>query len=124
MNIENVVDFLAANGVGVKGKTLFGRSLPASAKSAVLVIANSRINRHPYQKGRRDGTFQVIVRGITYSEIESKAESIMTLLDGEGITMGSDHFLSIYPQHEPMIYPRSEGGLLEASVNYNIIYVN
>jgi len=124
MNLEPFVDYLADNGVGIKGTTLFGYSLPADVKTGVAVISNATITREPYQKGRRDGTIQVIVRGTSYDDIEKRAESVSTLLDAQGLVLGSIKILKIYPLHEPLIYPRSEGSLLEASVNFNITYVN
>lgn len=124
MNLEPVVDYLEANNVGIKGKNLFAQYLPQSVEEGVVVIANSPIRVHPYQKGRRDGTIQIIVRGKDYSSIEAKANQISDLLHVEGLNLLNCKVLSVIPQHDPLFYPRAEGSLLEASINFNIVFIN
>ena len=123
MNTEALVDYLARNGFGVKGKTLFGVAMPGRVHEGILVLNNTPITRHPYQKGRRDGHFQVVVRGTEFTSIQSKARAIAELLDTEGLQIGDMKFLSVRPVAEPFIYPRTDGNLLEASVNFNFVYV-
>lgn len=119
MNIEPIVDHLVANGIGRKGVDIFGHSFPATVVNGVLVVSNSPIKRHAYQKGRRDGSIQILVRGVNYNDIQVKAESIANLLDAEGLVLGGIKFLNINPTDDPLVYPRSEGSQLEASVNFN-----
>jgi hypothetical protein len=123
MNLEPILDYIASRGLGVKGVDLFAHSMPAKVKNGVMVMINSPATIHPYQKCKRNGTLQVMVRGVTYGDIGNKAEAISSLLDAEGLVLGGLKLLIIYPLHEPMIYPRSEGSLLEASVNFNFTYV-
>jgi len=122
VNLEHIVDYLHQSGVGVKGKTLFAYSMPKQP-NGILVLARSPISIHPYQKGRSDGTFQVAVRGTRYEEITAKADEVVSALTGEGLVMGTLHFLSVMPIHQPLIYPRSDGSMLEASVNFNFIVI-
>lgn len=122
MNLEHIVDYLEAAGIGKKGKTIYAYSMPKQAHG-VLVLARAPISIHPYQKGRNDGSFQVSVRGTRYEEITGKANEVIKALFGEGLVMGDLKFLSITPIHQPFIYPRSDGSMLEASVNFNFVVI-
>jgi len=124
VNLEPLVDYLAAQGIGIKGQTLFAQAMPARVKSGVLIVTNSPIEIHPYQRGRLDGTFQVIVRGSRYDQIHDLASRVQNLFYVEGLVLEQMRFQVIRPLHQPLIYPRAEGGQLEASVNFNFTYVD
>jgi hypothetical protein len=47
------------------------------------------------------------------------AEQLMPVLMTEGAKHGEVRFLFIKPEHDPLVFPRTEGGQFEASVNYN-----
>lgn len=123
MNLEPIVNYLAANGIGRKGNTLFAYNLP-NVDFGILVIAKSPVMINPYQKSRKSGQFQLVVRGRQAREVLRPAEQAVKLLDGEGIVMGDMRFLVLKPVHEPLLYPRSDGNMLEASVNFSFEYID
>lgn len=118
MNLEKAVcQFLHEKGAGVPGKTLFYGHMPHQIKSGVVVLVRVPPNDDPYTRIRK-GTFQVVVRDEIRDAAYDKAVSIKKLLRLEGGVVGGMSFKFILPKHDPLVYPRSDGGLFEASVNY------
>lgn len=101
----------------VPGSTLFHSHMPADIKSGVLVMARVPIEIDLYT-GMRKGTFQVVCRDIKITLAHDKATAIMKAIASEGVVVGGVDFRFIKPQHEPLVFPRTEGAQFEAAVNY------
>lgn len=123
MNLEPIVDFIHQAGVAKKAETLFAYNMP-NVDFGVLVLSKTPISIHPYHKGRYEGTFQIVVRGRQAEEVLGPAGQLIALLNGEGIEMGNMRFLTLTPLHTPMLFPRSDGNMLEASVNFSFTYID
>lgn len=119
MKLEDaVVARIQQSGLGIPGKTLFHTHMPAGHTRGILVMARVPVMIDPYTKLRK-GTFQVIVRAATIPDASALAVQLMSALTTEGAKQGAVRFLFIKPEHDPLVFPRTEGGQFEASVNYN-----
>lgn len=118
MKLEDaVVAIIQQAGLGVPGKTLFHTHMPANVPKGILVMARVPVMIDKYT-GLRKGPFQVIVRAATIVEAHALATQLMSALATEGKRQGPVRFLFIKPEHDPLVFPRTEGGQFEASVNY------
>lgn len=115
---EALIATIKDAGLGVIGTTLFQSHMPAECKAGILVLARVPIMIDPYT-GLRKGPFQVIVRAPKITEAHQKATLVMKALMTEGTQKGGVTFKFIKPEHEPLVFPRTEGSQFEASVNYN-----
>lgn len=115
---EAIVSMIQTAGLGTVGVSLFHSHMPAQVLNGVLVMTRVPIANDPYS-GLRKGPFQVVVRSQDLEEAHNKASQIMKALTTDGVTVGEVSFLFIKPAHEPLVFPRTEGSLFEASVNYN-----
>ena len=115
---EALVAIIKDAGLGVVGSSLFQSHMPAECKAGALVLTRVGIMVDPYT-GLRKGPFQVIVRAGTIVEAHTRASAIIKALTTEGTTKGGVTFKFIKPEHEPLVFPRTEGSQFEASVNYN-----
>lgn len=119
MKLETaVVGVIELAGKGISGKTLFHTHMPAGKGEGVLVLSRVPVSIDPYT-GLKKGTFQVITRSTNVLTSHSLAVEIMKVLETEGAKHGEVDFKFIKPQHEPLVFPRTDGGQFEASVNYN-----
>lgn len=112
-----VLELIRASGNGVIGVDLFHTHMPAQIKHGTLVLTRVPITVDPYT-GMREGTFQVIVRSAQPEESHDKASAIAKALRGEGAVVNWVKFLFIHQVHEPLVFPRTEGALFEASLNF------
>lgn len=78
------------------------------------------------------GSFQLVVRGRDISSTQSIAKKISDALDyNERISKGLAPDIGVHPyvvkyirpRHLPLLYPRSDGDLYEASVNFDICFM-
>ena len=67
----------------------------------------------------RRGSFQVIARSATH---EGAANSVIDAMPTGG-QIGDMLFRVLHPEHEPLLYPRSDGNSIEASVNFKFVYI-
>lgn len=120
MKLEDaIVARIVANVPGlIVGKTIYHSHMPSEVKSGVLVMTRTPIEVNPYT-GVRKGAFQVICRELKIGDAHDRATSIMKAMATEGVIEGVVRFMFIKPAHEPLVFPRTEGGQFEAAVNYN-----
>lgn len=114
---KTIVAYLHDRGHGEPGLDLFYGFMPHQVTAGSVVLARSAIEIEPYT-GIRKGTFQVVTRDATSDLAYNKAAAIAKVLRLEGAVIGALSFKFILPKHDPLVYPRSDGGLFEASVNY------
>lgn len=98
-------------------KTLFHSHMPADVKSGVLVMARVPVPIDLYS-GMRKGSFQIVCRDLKIVLAHDLATSVMKAIASEGVIVGGVDFKYIKPQHEPLVFPRTEGAQFEAAVNY------
>lgn len=120
---QAIVDLIQANGLGQPGKDLFRGYMPAEVETGTVVLARVAIEEDPYS-GIKKGTFQVVTRAATGDLAYDKAAAIKKLLRLEGVDLSGVSFKFILPRHEPLVFPRSDGGQYEASVNYQFVADN
>ncbi|ATW57955.1 hypothetical protein CNR34_00022 [Pseudomonas phage nickie] len=119
MKLESaIVALIQQSGLGIPGKNLFHTHMPAGNAKGILVMARVPVMIDPYTDLRK-GTFQVIVRAANILDASGLATQLMPVLTTEGARQGGVRFLFIKPEHDPLVFPRTEGGQFEASVNYN-----
>ena len=123
MNLEGIADALSDAGLGVKGQTLFVDHMPAQCEKGLLVTSQVPIAIDPYIKSLRRGSFQVIVRDNSGADARAVADSVIDAMPGEGAVIADMKFLTLMPQSEPLLFPRSSGDLVEASVNFLFTYI-
>lgn len=100
-----------------EGVNLFHTHMPAQVTKGALILTRVPITNDPYTRMRK-GTFQVILRGTDVVAIHDKASEIAKALRSEGAVAGGVTFNFIFPINEPLAFPRTEGSLFEASVNF------
>lgn len=121
--LQAIVDYIQAQGLGTPGKDLFRGFMPAQVQAGTVVLARVAIDDEPYS-GIKKGTFQVVTRGATGDLAYAKAAAIKKVLRLEGVEIGEVKFKFILPKHDPLVFPRSDGGQYEASVNYQFVADN
>ena len=122
MNLNAIVDLLEAASLGDPGSTLFWGKMPLECQSGLLVTTQTPISIHSYVSELRRGTFQVIARHKTFDGASTLADSVIDAMPSGGV-IGDMKFLTLRPSQEPLLYPRSDGDFVEASVNFNFSYI-
>jgi len=120
--LEPIIDYLETQGIGLKGKDLFRESMPSTVSRGLLLLAMDPVQIDSYLGGMRRGTFQIVARSITHDDARSLAYNAMQAIDEAGLVLNGMKFLSLWPVNEPLLFPQSEGDLIEASVYYNFVY--
>lgn len=124
MKLQAVVDKIESEGLGVPGQTLFRDQMPSSVNDALLVASKTPFMTHPYVHEYRKGQIQLIARTSSEDNSRSKLESVITALASNGRQIfGSAVFLRFWPAHEPLVYSRSSADLVEASVNFDVVFI-
>lgn len=121
--LQALVDFIQAQGLGTPGKDLFRGFMPAQVETGTVILARVQIDDDPYCRVKK-GTFQVVTRAATGDLAYDKAVAIKKVLRLEGADMGGVSFKFILPKHDPLVFPRTDGGQYEASVNYQFVADN
>lgn len=122
MNLSSMVEFLQQKGLGVPGQNLFAYAMPDSIAQGLLLTAQMPIQRDMYVLELYRGEFQVIARGSTHDELIARLNSVSDTLTLQGDVIGTMHFRFIVPMHAPLVFPRAESRLLEASVNFKFAF--
>lgn len=122
MNLQPVLEYVATQNLGVRGRDLFRYFMPSDIDEGILITSQMPHPLNPYLPGKYMGDFQVIVRGIDVDEVRSRAVSLLKALTLRSVTMGEMRFFYIQPRHAPLVYPKSDGNYIEASVNFECQY--
>lgn len=126
MKLMPLANLLEAYGLGVKAETLFLDMLPAEAEQAILLrnpLSGTPINHE--LPGYFETEFHVIVR-TPAREYQAGSD----LIDGvvKALTMANeqveDHWFNYCrPRTEPIVFPLSDGNLLEFTVTFDCNFV-
>lgn len=104
-------------------KSIYLYQMPSVVPSGVLIKGpelGTPIDHELIGFHRTD--FQVIVRHSDYQKGSSLAGKVSAALNLMEARLGNMHFLYVRPRHLPIVYPVSEGGLSEFSVNFDACY--
>ena len=121
MNFQFALNMLQDAGQGTIGVNLFRVSMPDSVSSGLLVVSQSPISINQYSKVR-SGRFQVVARSQDPDLALTKAKSAAETLRVQGLELEGVRVYFMNPENEPLVYPKSQGGLFEASVNIEFSY--
>lgn len=123
MNLYPLAQRLHGLGIGTMGQTLFIRSMPATVTTGILLLSDLSGTQLDYElPGFKRTGFQVIVRHTDYAQgvaLMGQVTAALTLLK---TTVGDFYVHWIRPKHEAVVFPTSEGDLLEISVNFEAVY--
>lgn len=101
---------------------VFINFMPSTVKEGVLLLNKLRGAAIDHDTGLRRSSFQVIVRHVDQIQAIALAEQVMGALTMNRRQLEGAEVKYILPRHEPVVYPISEGGLLECSVNFDAVY--
>lgn len=124
--LTTLAKYLEDQGVGTRGQDIFVHLMPEGVTLGVLLLMplTGAIVDHELP-GYRKHRFQAIVRCRT-QEIETGealAWRVYNTLYVEGVRIGNLSVKHFYPIHEPVFYQRSEGNMVEWSINFDACYV-
>lgn len=124
MNLMPLVDRLEADGVGVKAKTLFINMIPVDAPKGVLLRNNLNGTPIDYElPGYFKTDFQVIARAPTYQEGDALIASVFDSLTVSETQIGSLYIRYMRPRTKPVVFPISQGNLLEFSTVFDVVFM-
>lgn len=132
LSVEHIANVLAAANVGEIGKTLFAHRMPAEVTKGVLVLAPLAGDEIDHElPGWRRGRFQIIARARTPLEATMLALQATLALTWhktrilpEAPPFPAVEVRYLRPMHDPAVYPKSEGNLVEASVNFETAHID
>lgn len=135
MRLEQLATRLQTAGLGTLGSTLFANYMPPTiTRGAVLLpsLSGDPINWELGNAWRNNTSFQLIVRetvenfesGYIWTKqlIEALTVNTNTILAALG-SAPQLNVIHIRPKHDIITYPRSPGGLMEFSVNFDTAFV-
>lgn len=121
MNLLPLAEHLQTNKVGTMGKTIYINMLPIGVPLAVLLRNSLTGTEIDYElPGYSKAQFQSIVRAPGYPQGEALMEKLTAALTLNDVTIGPYHFNYCRPRTEPVVFPLSEGNLLEFSVYFDV----
>lgn len=121
MNLLPLAEHLQAKKVGVMGKSIYINMLPIDVSLGALLRNDLNGTEIDYELiGYSRTRFQAIVRAPTYPQGESLMEKLTQAITVNNTRMGMYHFNYIRPRTEPVVFPLSEGNLLEFSVYFDV----
>ena len=123
MNLDPICDYIAANTDLVVAENLFSYSIPAQVSNAVLLVAESANGFVDHEiPGIFKNRYQVIVRDAVYETAKTRADELFDLLNLREVDMGEYVVTHSLPRHKPFPFRRSDGDLVEFSINFDVRY--
>lgn len=122
MNLLPIARHLEAQKVGKLAQDLFINMIPAKANNGILLrnpLAGTRIDYE--MTGYINTEFQVIVRATNYELGEQQMKKVFAALTIENVKLDALYVKMCYPQFEPVVYPLSDGNLLEFSTEFRFV---
>lgn len=108
--------------IGTLEKTIFINMIPISANNGILLrnpLVGTKINYE--MKGYLNTEFQVIVRASNYKIGEDLMKRVFDALTLDNTSVHGYRVTLCYPTFEPVVYPLSDGNLLEFSTDFHIV---
>ncbi|CCG43292.1 minor capsid protein [Magnetospirillum molischianum] len=123
MKIDDLADRLGEKGVGVVGVDVFTHYMPDTCEAGVLLLLGDDPIDAEIGSYRPNAKFQAVVRHSQYPAgfaLADKVIDALTIMEEKTAGM----FINFCrPRHEPVVFPRSTGNLLEWSINFDANYV-
>lgn len=121
--IERLAEHLSQNGLGLfLGENLFIGQLPSTISSGILVTSQMPIYIDAYTQLKK-GEIQVVTRDKDVMEALTMMNNVKWALEKHpDLHIWGLKIHLLRAKHEPLIYPRSDGDLIEASVNFELVY--
>jgi hypothetical protein len=122
--IGEISDLIEAGGLGTSGVDIFEYSAPAEVQSCIIVYpSNDPPIIDPQTPFYFKGKFQTIVRNASMENGIAICKELATILTLNNIETPTITIKQCRPLFQPRVYRRSEAGILEFSVTYQIHYV-
>jgi hypothetical protein len=123
---EHLVPILVAARLGQPGRDLFCHQMPGEITKAVVIMGDLAGTEIDHElPGWRMGQVQVIVRDDNHAAGTRRSRAVMDALTlGERLLpaaggAGAIRLVRLRPIHDPIVYPRSEGDVMEFSMNFD-----
>lgn len=128
---EHIASILTTARIGTLGKTMFCHALPPSVTTGIVIMGDLSGSEIDHDlPGWRMGHIQVIVRDPSYSAGLTLSRQIITALSSEqprdlAAAGGAPaiRLRRLRPIHDPIVFPRSPGDVMEFSTNYEGVWV-
>jgi hypothetical protein len=126
VNLMPFIDLLENANLGTRGESLFINMMPPTAHSAVLLknrLTGTKIDHE--LPGYYQTKFNVVVRGTGYTigepgELVDQVVAALTLSEG---TLGTMKINYVRPLHLPVVFPLSNGNILEWNIEFAACFV-
>ncbi|HEO0817036.1 minor capsid protein [Acinetobacter baumannii] len=123
MNLLPLATELQTKKIGTMGKTVFINMLPIDVPLGVLLRNSLSGTEIDYElPGYFRTEFQVIVRAGSYPAGEALMDKVFNTLTLNDRQLGNMHFNYIRPRTEPVVFPLSDGNLLEFSAYFDVSF--
>lgn len=126
MNLEAIASFLATNGCGLVGKTLFVTEIPSGCDTGILLMDAYRgtpVNSE--LPGYFVTEFRLIVRSVDYAAGKVLAKkAVVALTPVTGFVAETMQVQQCLALNLPRPYRRSVGGYWEFEVDLEIVFVD
>jgi len=123
--LEAIRDELVNKGLGAEGVDLFIYEMPHEIKKGILLTERLRgATQDQYIPDWRETRFNLIVRDTEkLSAIKRNFEAVEAIKTQSERVLGGINFKQIYPLEDPIVFPVSEGHLIEAYTRLETQYV-
>lgn len=126
MWLDELAEYAAGKAIaGIPAENIFVQQIPTgTVPAAMLAAPQTGVRIDPELRGLFKGSLQLVVRAAKSSEAESLAQAISDGIETEfEVALDSVTIRYIRPRHLPVPFPRSDGDLFEAVVNFDLCFV-
>lgn len=132
MWIEELALHLREAEIAGLGNEIYAFTMREGIKGAMITSANSGMMADNELPGLYRGSFQVVVRAYSIRDAYDTSIALINALnshkkkeDGLAAAFELPTIIVnyIYPRHLPVIFPRSDGAFYEASINFDICFL-
>lgn len=123
MNLLDIANLLESQGVGVKGKSIFIYMIPSDAQPAILL--RNPLTGTPYDyelPGFFRAKFRVVVRCVDYATGKAMMDEAVAAMTVQNTQLDSMFVQYMRPIAMPVVFPLSDGNLMEFSVDMDVVF--
>jgi len=123
VNLLTFVDRLTERGIGVAGESIFINNMPVNCKKGILLRGPSTGTAINHElPGYYKTHFQLIVRAGNEVSADTLMKSAVSALSLKNFDLAGMHVNYCRPRTKPILFPLSQGGIIEATVNMDICF--
>lgn len=122
MNLEAIADRLQDEGVGVVGRTIFCYRMPDKVNTGILLRDRLQGDRTDHETGLLNGGLQLVARAPNQIKAKQLAKDASAALSLRDFRLEDMEIKFLLPRGEPVVFPVSDGQLIEALVIFDAIY--